>query len=93
MPFLHLKLVASWVLAQPQGFEQLPKQCVHVHSLAASPAACMAAALFCGLSACGHVRARQVIAMDVVNPDQIDTTLEQVGGCERIKQDLVRRSS
>ena len=31
----------------------------------------------------------QAVAMDVVNPKQIDTTLDDIGGCDRIKQDLV----
>jgi hypothetical protein len=30
--------------------------------------------------------------MDVINPQHIDTTLDQIGGCERIKRDLVRPS-
>ena len=31
----------------------------------------------------------QAVAMDVINPEHIDTTLDDIGGCDRIKQDLV----
>ncbi len=31
----------------------------------------------------------QIVASEVVNPYEIDVTLSQIGGCERIKQDLV----
>ena len=34
----------------------------------------------------------QVVAMDVINPHSIDVTLDQIGGCDRIKRDLVRAS-
>ncbi|EIE20120.1 AAA-domain-containing protein [Coccomyxa subellipsoidea C-169] len=32
-----------------------------------------------------------IVASEVVNPYEIDVTLSQIGGCERIKQDLVNR--
>ena len=30
--------------------------------------------------------------MDVINPHSIDVTLDQIGGCDRIKRDLVREA-
>lgn len=32
----------------------------------------------------------QYVAMEVINPEHIDCTLEQIGGNERVKKDLVR---
>ena len=32
----------------------------------------------------------QYVAMEVINPAMIDCTLDQIGGNERVKKDLVR---
>ena len=36
------------------------------------------------------LRAVQYVAMEVINPAMIDCTLDQIGGNERVKKDLVR---